>query len=215
MDSDLGCIKLGPDCRLSRLYHLIKEPAATVRPQWLFRQLVRPARSGAVCFATHCTATSSGLSFSFGKWAVYRQTECLCPCSPIQWSFYIAPFLHLAFLLPLFPALAHLSRCRSLPGLRLPPAAHLPLLWHRGRPPREEGMGAHSVSGLPLAAECSSTPCGFKSCSDPRGNNACDKVPTVGSCGRPVVKTSMKTDSLVHPKLLNSIRILVSSEQSS
>lgn len=102
MDSDLGCIKLGPDCRLSRLYHLIKEPAATVRPQWLFRQLVRPARSGAVCFATHCTATSSGLSFSFGKWAVYRQTECLCPCSPMQWSFYIAPFLHLTFLLPLF-----------------------------------------------------------------------------------------------------------------
>lgn len=115
-----------------------------MRPKWLCRQLSRAAWRGAVCFAIHCTDMSSGLSFPFWKWAVYRQSS-LCkqnvsvPVLPSKDHLTQLPFsTPLSFFrfssLPLFPILAHISRRRSLPGLRLPLAAHLPLTWHHVPP---------------------------------------------------------------------------------
>lgn len=110
------------------------------------------------------------------------QTENLYPCSPIQWSFNMAPILHLTFLLPLFcPASlpspgSHLqvqifawseipSCCSSASYL----APRFPML--AGHQERKEWELA-LYQGLTLAAECSNAPWVWRSCSDPRGNIA-------------------------------------------
>lgn len=168
------------------------------------------------------------------------QTACLHPCSlPTQQSLNTAPVLHLSFLLsksdcPLahllppsstlcpclppqlcFPATAHISRCRSSSGLWLPLAAHLPLLWHHlpqhSGPPREGRTGVALYQGLPLAAECSSPPCRWRSSSDAKGYIALRRrANTVWPRGGPL----MKMDSSVHSKLLNPIAILNSVQSS-
>lgn len=156
------------------------------------------------------------------------QTECLCPCSPLHRSFTVAPVLHLTFLLQLFlPA--------SLPS----PGSHLQVqifAWSETpscsssacllssstscqacRPPGEDGMDGSSpcIRDCLLQLSAATVLVGGTLIVIPDVTLLCEKVQTVSSSGRPVVKNSMKMDSSVHPKLLNSIRILVSSEQSS
>lgn len=230
LDSDLRSIKLGSDCWLSRLYHLTKDPAGTVKPSCLFRQLVRPTWSGAVCFAPHCTDMSSGLSFSFWKWAVYGQSS---PCKGNVSVPVLLPNDHLMWLpfstsfsffhsssLPFFPALAHISRCRSLPGLRLPLAAHLLLIQHHVPPGLQATKGGWNGSSLCirdclLQLSAATLLVGGTLPVIPEVTLVCEKVQSVWSSGSPVVKNSMKMNSSVHPMLLNSMRILVSSVQSS
>lgn len=149
------------------------------------------------------------------------QTENLYPCSPIQWSFNMAPFstplsFFLSSALPLFPVLAHISRCRFLPGLRSPLAAHLPLIWHHVSPCLQATKRGRNGSSLCIRdwllqlSVATLLGCGGLVVT-PEVTLLCGKVRTVWSCERPVVKKSRKMDSSVHPKLLNSIRILVSS----
>lgn len=165
------------------------------------------------------------------------QTACLHCCSPsTQWSFNTAPFLHLSFLVSksdsllahLLPPSSSLPPCSaSHPQLTSPGAdlllvcnSHLLLVYpssdtsfpHTWRSPREEGM----VVSVPGTTSCSNPPCRWKSSSEPRSYITLWKsANTVWPRGGPVMKSSVKMDFSVHPKLLNSITILNNSLQSS
>lgn len=108
------------------------------------------------------------------------QTPCLCPCSPTQWSFNMAPVL--TFLLPLFlpaprPSSSSHLQVQIFTRSEIPscfssashPSPSSPTL--AGHQEKKE-WGLALCQGLPLAAECSNTPYGWKSRRDPRGNIA-------------------------------------------
>lgn len=184
-----------------------------------------------MCFAIHCTDMSFGSASHFENEQsignppyANGMSLSLFSSPPIIYRGSRSP--------PHFPS-ATLPPCLSSQPWLTSPGADLCLVWdsllllicllssstscQACRPPGEDGMDGSSpcIRDCLLQLSAATVLVGGTLIVIPDVTLLCEKVQTVSSSGRPVVKNSMKMDSSVHPKLLNSIRILVSSEQSS